>query len=259
MEHFSVFLQPYDRVIGFTGVAVYIGSYFAVQAGLIRGQGFIYPILNLMAAFLVSLTIINEFNLPSLLIQLSWIAISLIGITRLLYHRVSRALTSEEAAFLKATMPHLPDRLARRFLDAGSWRIMKAGSVLQRQGESAEYLTYVAEGKARVVFHGEAAYVAGGGEFVGEDICLSDEPAIATVQLITEAYCFSIETETLRRLAQRSAELRVSLELCFAREIKEKLRKVDRRIVTVPASQIRKDGLKQSRQATSRLAPLPTR
>ncbi len=93
MEDFGIFLRPYDRVIGFTGVAVYIGSYFAVQAGLIRGRGYIYPILNLLAALLVSLTIVNEFNLPSLIIQLSWIAISLMGITRLLYRRTSRTLT----------------------------------------------------------------------------------------------------------------------------------------------------------------------
>ncbi len=79
-------------MIGFAGVAFYLASYFALQMGLVRGDGFLYPGLNFVAAAMVLFDLGHSFNLPSALIQISWIAISTISIARLtlirLGHRV---------------------------------------------------------------------------------------------------------------------------------------------------------------------------
>ena len=84
------------EIAGLTGVAFYLGSYAALQIGLIRGNGYLYPILNGVAASLVLAGLMKDFNLSSAIIQGSWIVISIIGITRLFYIRNSIRFTADE-------------------------------------------------------------------------------------------------------------------------------------------------------------------
>ena len=69
-------------VAGIAGVGFYLGSYTALQLGMLRGDGYAYAILNAAAAALVLLSLKEAFNLSSAVIQVSWIVISLVGITR---------------------------------------------------------------------------------------------------------------------------------------------------------------------------------
>lgn len=71
------------EAMGLVGVAFYLGSYAALQFDWIDGKKMIYPFLNFMAASCVLVSLFENFNMPSLLIQVSWIAISLYGITRM--------------------------------------------------------------------------------------------------------------------------------------------------------------------------------
>ncbi|MEM6324513.1 MAG: hypothetical protein AAF748_12540 [Pseudomonadota bacterium] len=72
--------------LGLAGFALYLGSYFALQMRLISGQGVAYPLLNLIAASCVLVDLQFSYHLPSTLIQISWISISLIGLWRAVVH-----------------------------------------------------------------------------------------------------------------------------------------------------------------------------
>ncbi|MEL7542647.1 MAG: hypothetical protein AAGJ70_02610 [Pseudomonadota bacterium] len=70
------------QTLGLVGFALYMGSYFLLQIGRVDGNGLAYALANLAAASCVLVSLGEHFNLPSVLIQLSWIAISLVGIAR---------------------------------------------------------------------------------------------------------------------------------------------------------------------------------
>lgn len=77
-----------SAVIGLIGVGFYLASYAAVQAGWLRADRAWYPVLNIIAASCVLIELQRNYNLPSVLIQVSWILISIGGLVRLaLNHR----------------------------------------------------------------------------------------------------------------------------------------------------------------------------
>ena len=71
------------EISGVAGFVFYMLSYGLLQIGRISGQGYCYPLMNMAAASLVLISLTHQFNLASVLIQLSWIVISLIGLCRL--------------------------------------------------------------------------------------------------------------------------------------------------------------------------------
>jgi len=77
-------MTDWHQMVGLSGTALYIGSYFLLQAGKIRGDSVTYSVLNLLAASLVLFSLSYKFNLASTLIQISWILISLVGLARIL-------------------------------------------------------------------------------------------------------------------------------------------------------------------------------
>ena len=75
------------QIIGLVGVLAYMLPYVALQVGLIRGDGLVYTLSNLVAASLVLVSLTDAFNLPSALIQTTWIAVSLVGLARIARQR----------------------------------------------------------------------------------------------------------------------------------------------------------------------------
>lgn len=73
------------NAIGILGVTLYLGSYAALQTGSLRGQGYLYPAINIAAATCVLIILTQHFNLPSAIIQISRITISLVGIVRMYF------------------------------------------------------------------------------------------------------------------------------------------------------------------------------
>lgn len=71
------------QVSGLAGVMLYLGAYFAYQAGWMHGRARLYAMLNIAAPVLVLFSLWESFNLAATMIQVSWIAISLVGILRL--------------------------------------------------------------------------------------------------------------------------------------------------------------------------------
>lgn len=72
-------LGPY-QVAGVFGFCCYIAAFGSVQLGTLDGNGAVYSAMNILAASLVAVSLLAEFNLASALIQSSWIAIGVVGL-----------------------------------------------------------------------------------------------------------------------------------------------------------------------------------
>ena len=83
MSAIDLLPQPFFQLIGIAGFIFYMLSYGLLQLGRISGQSYVYILLNMTAAFLVLISLVEQFNLASVLIQLTWIAISIIGLWRI--------------------------------------------------------------------------------------------------------------------------------------------------------------------------------
>lgn len=68
------------ELIGVMGFLCYICAFGSVQLGLMDGNSLAYSLSNILAASLVAVSLISEFNLASALIQGSWIIMGLIGL-----------------------------------------------------------------------------------------------------------------------------------------------------------------------------------
>ena len=75
----------WHQLVGVLGTVVYISSYAFTQIGWIRAPGYAYSVSNLIAAGMVGVSLLYDFNLASALIQMLWILISVIGIANLIW------------------------------------------------------------------------------------------------------------------------------------------------------------------------------
>jgi hypothetical protein len=82
------------EILGLAGVVFYLGSYAALQFDIIDGKSVAYSLMNFFAASLVLVSLLENFNMPSLIIQVSWITISLYGISKILLSRKTQAIAS---------------------------------------------------------------------------------------------------------------------------------------------------------------------
>lgn len=67
-------------VIGMTGTALVVGAFFMLQLGKAQPTGIVYNLMNLSGAILLLFSLCYNFNLASFVIELFWIAASLIGL-----------------------------------------------------------------------------------------------------------------------------------------------------------------------------------
>ena len=223
------------QLSGLVGVAFYLGAYAALQFGLIRGNSHSYTLLNLAGAGFVLISLYTEFNMASALIQISWILISILGLSRL--YLLSRRLrfSSEESAFLSAHLPDLPLISARALLNAGTWTDAAQGYRMLTEGEPVANLFYLAEGKVSVTSAGQVlAEVTEG--FLGEINVISGAPASATAEVAQPSRLFAISRHALRRLMHTDSDLRQSLESSLNRDTGRKLLAVNKRLSSLEMS-----------------------
>lgn len=209
--------------VGLAGVVFYITAYGALQGGFLRGNGYIYTTMNLIAAVLVLVSLTNNFNLSSALIQIMWIAISVFGLARyfILYH--STRLTPEEAAFARSKLPDIAKPLVRTFFLAGRWSNLPPGTVIATEGEELSALVYLLLGEAEVRHRGKNVGQLKSDMFVGELTCFDGGRATATVALTSPARVFRIASKDLVKLGQRTPELRAAIEQAIRRDTGLKL------------------------------------
>ena len=79
-------LHPHD-LVGLVGVSFVVGTYLLSQLGRMDVNRPLYPALNGFGAVLILFSLYFTFNAASFVIELFWLAISAVGLTRALRNR----------------------------------------------------------------------------------------------------------------------------------------------------------------------------
>ena len=82
---------PLD-LVGNVGVVVLMIAYLMLQLNKLRSDGLAYSVLNAIGASLIIVSLVVDFNLSALLMEIFWVLISFVGIYR--YFRL-KALRSQ--------------------------------------------------------------------------------------------------------------------------------------------------------------------
>lgn len=68
--------------IGGIGAAIVILAYFATQRGRLSANHWLFPLVNLVGAFMIVVSLLADWNLPSFIVEVFWIFISCYGLWR---------------------------------------------------------------------------------------------------------------------------------------------------------------------------------
>jgi multidrug transporter EmrE-like cation transporter len=72
---------PLD-LIGNIGVVILVTTYLMLQLNKLSSNGLAYSLLNAIGAALIVISLLVDFNLSALVIEVFWVLISLLGIYR---------------------------------------------------------------------------------------------------------------------------------------------------------------------------------
>lgn len=78
--------------VGTFGTLIVLGAYLATQLAYLNSDDLLFPLANVIGAALIAFSLIYTFNLASALMEVFWIAISIVGIIR--YRRNKRSTAS---------------------------------------------------------------------------------------------------------------------------------------------------------------------
>lgn len=209
--------------LGIAGVMAYLGSYAALQIGLLKGQSYSYATLNILAASLVLISLSRDFNLAAAAIQVSWIAISGAGIVRLLVIGQQATFTEGEFVVVKALAPDLPKHRARKLVSLGQWCNASPGETLARQGEPIVSLDLMVEGNCVVERDGAEIATIGPDSLIGEMGYLTGDVASASVRTLGPVRYFSFDAAHLRAIMDRNPDIASALERSVARVLRNRL------------------------------------
>lgn len=73
--------------IGIVGVVLLLFAYFALSTGRVSSNSMAYQIMNFVAAWLILFSLYFHWNTPSVIIEVVWILISMIGMLRIIKKR----------------------------------------------------------------------------------------------------------------------------------------------------------------------------
>tara|TARA_R110002096_G_scaffold16991_19_gene58495 strand:- start:2483 stop:2758 length:276 start_codon:yes stop_codon:yes gene_type:complete len=73
--------------IGSLGVFLILFTYFLLQTDRIHAQAIPYSVMNLLGASFIAVSLLYDFNFSAFVIEICWIAISIVGIVRTLRRR----------------------------------------------------------------------------------------------------------------------------------------------------------------------------
>ncbi|MBJ3764295.1 cyclic nucleotide-binding domain-containing protein [Maribius pontilimi] len=217
--------------IGVIGAVIYISAYGLMQMGFLRGQSYAYASLVLVAASCVAISAVAPPNPAVFFMQVFYIAISVLGISRIAVNAMMLRSTPEERAFIKAHLPDLRPEHVRPLLKLGTWRDIGADEVLTREGERVPQFYYLARGTARVVMGGKQVGTCDDC-LIGELTLLTGLPATATV--ITNEPCrvLAFDARRLQALLRKRSEIKLAVIAGFADATKTLLMRRNREALT---------------------------
>jgi hypothetical protein len=217
------------QIAGLIGVAFYLGSYAALQIGFLKGGGYLYTLVNGLAASFVLISLFRDFNLSSAIIQIAWIVLSIIGLSRLYIVRNALRFSEEERFLIDQKLPGVDNDIAKRFLKAGEWIDVPEGAQVIAQDEPVSHLYFVRAGSAQIICNGVNVAERNEGAFLGEITCFTGSPATGTVKMSQPTQCFRIAVEALRDIAPNQSTLRNRLEETIACDLRAKLSDLSQR------------------------------
>ena len=94
-------LPIYD-LAGFLGAAIIVVAYFAMQQRWLNALDWRFPAANLLGSLMILVSLWFEWNFPSVVIEVFWALISLMGLARSLAERRRRNLIAARAATERA-------------------------------------------------------------------------------------------------------------------------------------------------------------
>ena len=75
------------NIIGMLGTTMVVGAYFLIQIDRMDAKGLAYNLWNLIGALFLLLSLLVHFNLASFVIELFWIAASVVGLWQVFKRR----------------------------------------------------------------------------------------------------------------------------------------------------------------------------
>ena len=117
----------------------------------------------------------------------------------------------------------LAEHRVRALLDTGIWLQADPGTVLTREGQPVDHLSFVASGKANVIVGGNIIATSDAGMAIGEITYLSGEPATATVEVAEQIHLIRFEADKLRAYLQKNPDIGAILEQNMANHLRSKL------------------------------------
>jgi len=72
----------WHEMVGLAGVVLVLLAYFGLQSGKLRGDGIPFQLANIFGAGGIAISLVYDFNLSAMVIELAWIVISIYGLVR---------------------------------------------------------------------------------------------------------------------------------------------------------------------------------
>lgn len=70
----------WPTVVGLLGMLVTLLAYFLLQARKLNGNGLTYQLMNAVGSGAIIVSLVYAFNLPAMILEIAWLAISIYGI-----------------------------------------------------------------------------------------------------------------------------------------------------------------------------------
>lgn len=75
-------MYEWHDLVGNVGVALILGTYFALQIGRLDPRRVSYSLLNALGAGSITISLLFDFNLSAFVVEAAWVAVSLFGLWR---------------------------------------------------------------------------------------------------------------------------------------------------------------------------------
>lgn len=72
------------NAVGMLGVVSTLLAYVLLVTGKLSNHHIAYPLINIFGTLMIVCSLLYQWNLPSFIAQIAWIAISLVGLLRIL-------------------------------------------------------------------------------------------------------------------------------------------------------------------------------
>jgi len=89
-------VEGLHNLVGLTGVTMILIAYFLLQTERMSQANPYFSLINAGGSALILISLSIDFNLPSAVIELSWMLLSILGLIRALRNRKNRSTQSAD-------------------------------------------------------------------------------------------------------------------------------------------------------------------